>query len=115
MRSVNEYERAVRITEKADDHLSNIIESRDAKAIMLSVKGGGCAGFTYEWDVMDSIERDAYDAIPLTNGYLCISPSATLFITNTTIDYTEDISGSRIVFKNPNATSQCGCGESFGV
>ena len=115
MRSVNEYQRAVSITEKAADHLSHIIESRDAKAIMLSVKGGGCAGFTYEWDVMDSIEWDAYDAIPLTNGYLCISPSATLFITNTTIDYTEDISGSRIVFKNPNATSQCGCGESFGV
>ena len=88
MRSVNEYKRAVSITEKADDHLSNIIESRDAKAIMLSVKGGGCAGFTYEWDVMDSIEWDAYDAIPLTNGYLCISPTATLFITNTTIDYT---------------------------
>jgi len=51
----------------------------------------------------------------LLDGNLYVRPEAMMFLMGVTIDYTDGINGSYIVFKNPNATSQCGCGESFGV
>ena len=102
------------ITEEANEHLSRIVRDQDVKGIQLGVKGGGCAGFTYEWDTLNDIP-EKHAVIPLLDGNLYVRPEALMFLLGTTIDYTDDINGSYIVFKNPNATSQCGCGESFGV
>jgi len=102
------------ITEEANEHLSRIVRDQDVKGIQLGVKGGGCAGFTYEWDTLTDIP-EKHAVIPLLDGNLYVRPEALMFLLGTTIDYTDDINGSYIVFKNPNATSQCGCGESFGV
>ena len=104
----------INLTEEANEHLSRIVRDQDVKGIQLGVKGGGCAGFTYEWDLVKDIP-EKYDIVPLLNGNLYVRPEAMMFLLGVTIDYTNDINGSYIVFKNPNATSQCGCGESFGV
>ena len=104
----------VLVTEKAYDHLSHIVKDNKVKGVQLGVKGGGCAGFTYQWDLIDDI-HDGNDIIPLYEGDLYIKPEAMMFLMNTVIDYTDGIGGSYIVFRNPNATSQCGCGESFGI
>ena len=42
----------IQITEGANEHLSRIVREQDIKGIELGVKGGGCAGFTYEWDLV---------------------------------------------------------------
>jgi iron-sulfur cluster assembly accessory protein len=104
----------VSVTTEADKHLSSIIKEENAIGIELGVKGGGCAGFTYEWDVLFDIP-DQHDIILLKEGKLYIKKEAAMLLIDTTIDFTTGINGNYIVFKNPNATSQCGCGESFGI
>jgi iron-sulfur cluster assembly accessory protein len=104
----------VSVTIEADKHLSSIIKEENAIGIELGVKGGGCAGFTYEWDVLFDIP-DQHDIILLKEGKLYIKKEAAMLLIDTTIDFTTGINGNYIVFKNPNATSQCGCGESFGI
>ena len=104
----------VSITNQADDHLSGIVKSENAIGIELGVKGGGCAGFTYQWEVLFDIP-DEHDIIPLKEGKLYIKKEAMMFLMDTTIDFSTGINGNYITFKNPNATSQCGCGESFGI
>ena len=104
----------VSITNQADHHLSGIVKSENAIGIELGVKGGGCAGFTYQWEVLFDIP-DQHDIIPLKEGKIYIKKEATMLLINTTIDFTTGINSNYIVFKNPNATSQYGCGESFGI
>ena len=104
----------VSITNQADHHLSGIVKSENAIGIELGVKGGGCAGFTYEWNVLLDIP-DNHDIVPLREGKLYIKKEAMMLLMDTTIDFSTGINGNYIVFKNPNATSQCGCGESFGI
>ena len=106
------------ITDTANDHLSDIIKEQNAKGVMLGVKGGGCAGITYEWTVLQEEIPDKFnteDKFKLNTGYLCVQPEAMMFILNTIIDFTSNIAGSYLKIVNPNATSQCGCGESFAV
>ena len=104
----------VSITNQADHHLSGIVKSENAIGIELGVKGGGCAGFTYQWEVLFDIP-DEHDIIPLKEGKLYIKKEAMMLLINTTIDFSTGINGNYIIYKNPNATSQCGCGESFGI
>ena len=104
----------VSITNQADHHLSGIVKSENAIGIELGVKGGGCAGFTYQWEGLFDIP-DEHDIIPLKEGKLYIKKEAMMLLINTTIDFSTGINGNYIIFKNPNATSQCGCGESFGI
>ena len=49
------------------------------------------------------------------DGKLYIKKEAMMLLIDTTIDFSTGINGNYIIFKNPNATSQCGCGESFGI
>jgi|TARA_R110000824_G_scaffold66161_2_gene171807 iron-sulfur cluster assembly accessory protein len=104
----------VSITNQADHHLSGIVKSENAIGIELGVKGGGCAGFTYEWNVLLDIP-DNHDIVPLREGKLYIKKEAMMLLMDTIIDFSTGINGNYIIFKNPNATSQCGCGESFGI
>ena len=60
-------------------------------------------------------EFNTEDKLDLKEGQLCIQPEAVMYIFNSVLDYNKDIAGSYLKFKNPNATAQCGCGESFGV
>ena len=74
--------------------------------VSLSVKGGGCSGFQYEWGVTD---KDP------TVGNLWLDPMAEMFVFGCTVDYVEELGGSYLKVVNPNATASCGCGESFAV
>ena len=108
----------ITITDTANEPLSNIIKEHNAEGIMLGVKGGGCAGFTYEWTILQEEIPDKFnteDKLKLKIGCLCIEPTAMMLVLNTIIDFTTNIAGSYLKIVNPNATSQCGCGESFGV
>ena len=106
----------VKITSAADEHLTNLILDKKVKGVMLAVDGGGCAGLRYKWELVEEHkELEDRDKVILNSGFLYIHPTATLSVINTTIDYITDIAGSSLRITNPNATSSCGCGESFAI
>ena len=74
--------------------------------VSLTVKGGGCAGFQYEWGTTDKEP---------TVCNLHVDPIAEMFVLGCTIDYVTELGGSYLKVINPNATASCGCGESFAV
>ena len=90
------------ITDNAKEYLSKVGQPN----VYLSVKGGGCSGFTYVWDVTD--------AEPTVEN-LVVDDMAEMFVIGCTVDYVEELGGSFLKVINPNATASCGCGESFAV
>ena len=105
----------VSITKEANEYLSNTIDEHKALGVQLSIEGGGCAGFYYKWEFVNSEVKDVNsdEIIKLDKGLLYIHPTAIMYVLGTIIDFTKDVAGSYLQINNPNATSQCGCGESF--
>lgn len=82
--------------------------------IWIGVGEGGCSGKTYKMDYAREI--GANDEVVEFNGLtLVIDPMAILYLIGTEIDYEEKLLESGFVFRNPNETARCGCGESFSV
>jgi iron-sulfur cluster assembly accessory protein len=106
----------ITLTEQADIHLSSIITENNFKAIKLSVKGGGCSGFTYDWQPMENLETEKEDIIlDLDTGHLILDGMSVLYLAGMEVDYKKDLFGQRLMVENPNVKSMCGCGESFHV
>jgi len=101
----------ITVTDNALNHLENIARKNNKKFIRLDIKGGGCAGFEYEW----SFEDKQYDNDQLINNILLIDNMFELQLLNMELDYKEELFGSNFVFNNPNAKSSCGCGTSFSL
>ena len=81
--------------------------------LRLSVDGGGCAGFSYKFE-MGEIEED--DVQTQTDGVtLVVDPVSLDLLDGSEVDYVEDLGGSAFKVTNPNAASGCGCGSSFSV
>ena len=101
------------VTERAFARLAEIGAAQDGKALRIAVDGGGCSGFQYEID-LDTKNDD--DLVLEGQGESVIVDSISLpFLYNATIDFSEELIGSRFVINNPNATSSCGCGTSFSI
>ena len=97
-----------------DNALLRLRELRDKhnkKFVRLQVKGGGCAGFNYDWSFSNEETRN--DVI--VDDILIIDRINELYLTGMQLDYTYDDFESAFVFKNPQAKSSCGCGTSFSV
>ena len=92
----------IQLTESAKEYLRQVGRPN----VSLSVKGGGCSGFQYEWGVTEE---------PPTIENLRLDPMAEMFVFGCTIDYVTELGGSYLKVINPNATASCGCGESFAV
>lgn len=92
----------ITITPDANDYLRKVGQPN----VYLSVKGGGCSGFQYVWDVTEEEP---------TVGNLKIDEVAEMFVIGCTVDYVTELGGSYLKVINPNATASCGCGESFAV
>ena len=104
----------ITITDEALNHLENLTKEHNKKFVRLQVKGGGCAGFRYDWS-FDNYIQDSDDFIEYDGFTLLIDKSSLIYLMGMTIEYKKEIFGSFLELKNPNATSSCGCGESFGV
>ena len=106
----------ITLTEEADVHLSSIITENNFKAIRLSVKGGGCSGFTYDWEPLEKLETEKEDIIlDLDTSHLILDGMSVLHLAGMEVDYKKDLFGQRLMVENPNVKSMCGCGESFHV
>ena len=100
----------IQITDSAKEYLTNMTESESKRFAFLSVLGGGCSGFQYKWELTDKEE----DGI-IVDDILVVDKIAEMFVIGCTVDYVKEFGGSYLKVVNPNATAQCGCGESFAV
>lgn len=86
----------------------------EAYALRLGIKGGGCSGFTYVLAFDEKPKADDREfTIQGLNVY--VDPKSLNFLSGTTLDFSDGLSGRGFVFNNPNAQKTCGCGNSFGV
>ena len=98
------------ITDSAREYLTNQAESEKKRFAHLSVLCGGCSGFQYKWELTDE-QEDGH----LIDNILVVDKIAEMFILGCTVDYVKEFGGSYLKVVNPNATAQCGGGESFAV
>ena len=107
------------ITEEAKHQMEKLLDKNpDKYAISLMVKGGGCAGFKYEWAFVDKKEdvKEDDEVTDLGTGkYFIVDEASMMYVAGTKIDWKEEVFGAQFEISNPNAQSGCGCGESFGV
>ena len=101
----------ITIQDGAYKRLNELRKKHNKKFVRLDVKGGGCAGFNYEWSFDD---EDRIDDV-IVDDILLISRDYELYLMGMELDYNYDDFESAFVFKNPKATSSCGCGTSFSI
>lgn len=78
------------------------------------VTGGGCSGFSYGFTFDESIAED--DAVIERDGVTMLVDSLSYpYLVGSEIDYKEDLQGAQFLVTNPNASSTCGCGNSFAI
>ena len=104
----------VSLSPSAAKRVALIANKQGKPAVLrLSVDGGGCAGFTYKFELG---EPEADDQVTSTDGVsLVVDPVSLELIQGSEVDYVEDLGGASFKVTNPNAASGCGCGSSFSV
>jgi iron-sulfur cluster assembly protein len=107
----------ITISEKALSQVKQIMTENNIPenySLRVSVKGGGCSGFTYNMG-FDGDEQDG-DSYFESDGFKIVVDGKSLFyLMGTELDYSDGLNGKGFVFKNPNAKGSCGCGDSFSV
>ena len=104
----------IALTESAAKRVAWIAERQSKPAILrLAVDGGGCAGFTYKFELAEQADDDA---VAETDGVkLVVDPISLDLLRGSVVDFVEDLNGAAFKVLNPNAQSGCGCGSSFSV
>lgn len=104
------------LTEAAADRIRELTGRADKPiaGLRVGVKNGGCAGMAYTVEYADEVKTS--DEIVEDKGVkVLIDPKAVLFLLGTEMDFKVDRMAATFVFKNPNETSACGCGESVSI
>lgn len=103
------------LTESAAHRVANILKKQpEGMFLRIGVKGGGCNGMNYTFKFDDSWQPDDI-AVEKDGVTVAIDMTSYHFMKGSTIDFIETLESSQFVIKNPNATSECGCGSSFGI
>ena len=109
-------ENAIKLKDSAADRIKEIMSRADKKTIgvRVGVKSGGCAGLSYMMEYASDIRPDE-EVIEDKGVKVLIDPKAIMYLLGTEMDYKKEQFSSQFVFKNPNETERCGCGESFNI
>ena len=104
----------VTLTEKATEKVKAVLAEQDApySGIRLAVVGGGCSGFQYAMN-LENEAREGDHVVKVDGFEVYVDQDSLAYLKGTEIDYVETIQGAGFTFRNPNAKSTCGCGESF--
>ena len=94
--------------------LANSEDDADNLNLRVYVTGGGCSGFQYGFS-FDKVIDEEDTCITKDGAKLVIDSLSLQYLEGSTVDYTEDLMGSKFVITNPNASTTCGCGESFSI
>jgi iron-sulfur cluster assembly protein len=106
----------IKLSDKAANRIKEIMSKADEKTIgvRIGVQSGGCAGMSYIMEYAKE-PRPNEEIIEDKGVKVLIDPSAIIYLLGTEMDYKQEKFSSQFVFKNPNETERCGCGESFKV
>lgn len=105
----------ISLTTRAAERIKHILAAEPGKShLRISVAGGGCSGFQYEFD-LDSERADGDVVIERDGAMVVIDPVSLVYLLGSEIDFVDDLIGSHFRVENPNATASCGCGTSFSI
>ena len=109
-------ERIIKLSDNAAERIKQIMSKAENSAIgvRVGVKSGGCAGMSYVMEYANEIKANE-EVIEEKGVKVFIDPKAIIYLLGTEMDYKKEKFSSQFIFKNPNETERCGCGESFKV
>jgi iron-sulfur cluster assembly protein len=107
---------AISLSESAAREIKTIIQQQSLPEaetkLRVGVKGGGCSGFSYMLDLTEEPVGDMDETIESNGVKIVCDMKSYLYLNGVEIDFKDEVMGRGFVFKNPNATSTCGCGSS---
>ena len=103
------------LSDSAAARLARLAEA-EGRPVMLrvAVDGGGCSGFQYRFELVETAEPDDL-RIETAGQAALVDPVSLPFLKNSEIAFVDDLAGAQFVVRNPNAASSCGCGVSFSI
>ena len=109
-------EQIIKLSDKAVSRIKEIMSQAQNTTIgvRVGVKSGGCAGMSYIMEYAKEIKPNE-EVIEDKGVKVLIDPKAIMYLLGTEMDYKKEELSSTFVFKNPNETERCGCGESFKI
>ncbi|PIQ97684.1 MAG: iron-sulfur cluster assembly accessory protein [Nitrospinae bacterium CG11_big_fil_rev_8_21_14_0_20_56_8] len=105
----------VEITPRAREEVKRLVlaEGKPEIGLRLGVKGGGCSGLSYD---LKFTPKEDKDTVIEEDGFkVFMDPKSLIYLKGMQLDFQDGLNGKGFVFKNPNASSTCGCGESFSI
>ncbi len=109
-------EQVIKLSDNAASRIKEIMSTADNSTIgvRVGVKSGGCAGMSYIMEYAKDIKPNE-EIVEDKGVKVLIDSKAIIYLLGTEMDYKKEKFSSQFVFKNPNETERCGCGESFKV
>ena len=109
-------EQIIRLSDSAAQRIREIMTNAEDSAVgvRIGVKSGGCAGMSYIMEYAKEAKPNE-EIIEDKGVKVLIDPAAIIYLLGTEMDYKKESFSSQFVFKNPNETEKCGCGESFKI
>lgn len=102
------------ISASAARRLTQVLAGEAGAALRISVRGGGCSGFQYAFDIEKNRAED--DLVVTREGAsVVVDPTSLEMMRGAELDFVDDLMGQAFKVKNPNAVASCGCGVSFSV
>ena len=104
------------LTNSAVTRLNTLIESKADPELRLRVyvQGGGCSGFQYGFQFEEVAAGDDHE-FERDGVRVVVDPLSLQYLSGAEVDFIDDLMGTRFVVNNPNASTTCGCGASFGI
>ena len=106
----------IKLSVNAAERIKEIMSSDENNSIgvRVAVKSGGCAGMSYVMEYAKDVKPNE-EVVEDKGVKVLIDPKAVMYLLGTEMDYKEEKFSSQFIFKNPNETERCGCGESFKI
>lgn len=106
----------ITVTDTAVVKIKELLKRQESPShgLRMKVVGGGCSGLQYQLDFEKSPGEDD-NTIESGGIRIFVDMKSALYLTGTELDYDDGLMGAGFKINNPNATNQCGCGESFSV
>src|SRR4029078_8749557 len=106
---------SITVTERAAKRIAEIVSGEAAaRALRISVEGGGCSGFQYKFDLVPDAAAD--DVVLERSGAKVVIDQVSLgFLAGSGVDFVGGLIGASFRVNNPKATASCGCGTSFSI
>jgi iron-sulfur cluster assembly accessory protein len=105
----------LKLTPAAETQIDTICNENNVIGVTLNLKGGGCAGFEYDWGTISDAREigDGDEILATAKGHnFVVGSHSLMFLIGTEVDYVKSLVGSNFEIRNPNAQSSCGCGVS---